>query len=57
MHNYCDRLRHKLYLLVKELWRAGDLVDNWCNAEGIYSPKEANVEAIGGFSTDLNPQC
>ena len=49
VYKYCDRLRHKLYLLLKELWRAGDLVDDWCNAEGIYLPKEANAEAIGDF--------
>ena len=49
VYKYCDRLRHKLYLLLKELWRNGGLVDDWCNAEGIYLPKEANAEAIGEF--------
>ena len=49
VYKYCDRLRHKLFLLLRELWREGGLVDEWCNAEGIYLPKEANAEAIGEF--------
>ena len=49
VYKYCDRLRHKLFLLLRELWREGGLVDNWCNAEGIYLPKEANAEQIGDF--------
>ena len=42
VYKYCDRLRHKLFLLLKELWREEGLVDDWCKAEGIYLPKEAN---------------
>ena len=49
VYKYCDRLRHKLFLLLKELWREEGLVDDWCKAEGIYLPKEANAEAIGDF--------
>ena len=49
VYKYCDRLRHKLFLLLRELWRDGGIVDDWCRAEGIYLPKEANAEAIGDF--------
>ena len=49
VYKYCDRLRHKLFLLLKELWQKESLVDEWCNAEGIYLPKEENSEAIGDF--------
>ena len=49
VYKYCDRLRHKLYLLLKDLWKEGELLDEWCSAEGIYLPKEANAEQIGEF--------
>ena len=49
VYKYCDRLRHKLFLLLRELWEKEGLVDDWCNAEGIYLPKEENSEAIGDF--------
>ena len=49
VYKYCDRLRHKLFLLLKELWHKEGLVDEWCHAEGIYLPKEESSEAIGDF--------
>lgn len=49
VYKYCDRLRHKLFLLLRQLWREGDIVDEWCKAEGVYLPKEAEAEDIGQF--------
>ena len=43
------RKKYKLYLLLKELWRKGERVDEWCKAEGVYLPKEAEAELIGQF--------
>ena len=34
---------------MRDLWREGELVDDWCKAEGIYLPKEAEAELIGQF--------
>ena len=30
VYKYCHRLRHKLYLLLKDLWKEGELLDEWC---------------------------
>ena len=49
VYKYCDRLRHKLFLLLRQLWREGEIVDEWCKAEGVYLPKEAEAELIGQF--------
>ena len=39
VYKYCDRLRHKLFMLLRQLWREGEIVDEWCKAEGVYLPK------------------
>ena len=49
VYKYCERLRRKLFLLLKDLWSEGKLVDDWCKAEGIYLPKEAEAELISQF--------
>ena len=41
LYKYCEHLRHKLFLLLRELWQKGKVVDEWCKAEGIYLPKES----------------
>ena len=48
-YKYCDRLRQRLFLLLRDLWREDNLVDDWCQAEGIYLPKEAESKTIGQF--------
>lgn len=49
VYKYCDKLRNKLFLLLRKMWKEGDLVDNWCQAEGIYLPKEKDSKEIGQF--------
>ena len=46
---YCKNLRHSLFCMLRDLWDEKELVDEWCTAEGIYLPKEANAEEIGQF--------
>ena len=46
---YCDKLRSALCNLLQVLWEDKGLVDEWCKAEGVYLPKEANSEKIGQF--------
>ena len=46
---YCKKLRHSLFRLLDWLWYDKELVDEWCTAEGIYLPKEANAQEISQF--------
>ena len=49
VYKYCDRLRHRLFVLLRELWRKGELVDDWCRAEGVYLQKESEAKSIDEF--------
>lgn len=46
---HCDKLRHTLFTLLRDLWDDKEIVAEWCRAEGVYLPKEQNAENIGQF--------
>ena len=49
VYKYCPKLRHYLFGLLQRLWDERELVEEWCMAEGVYLPKEANAEQINQF--------
>ena len=49
MYKYCSKLRIRLLLLLKEMWKRKDVADRWAIAEGIYLPKEEESKEIGQF--------
>ena len=44
---YCDKLRHTLFELSRDLWKDKESVKDWCRAESVYLPKEQNAESLG----------
>ena len=44
---YCDKLRHTLFEMLRDLWKDKEIVNDWCRAEGVHLPKEQNAENIG----------
>ena len=53
---YCDKLRHTLFEMLRDLWKDKEIVNDWCRAEGVYLPKEQNAENIGQISAYLHHQ-
>ena len=49
VYKYCSKLRLRLFLLLKEMWRRKGVADRWAIAEGIYLPKEEESKEIGQF--------
>lgn len=49
VYKQCPKLRMRLFLLIREMWRAKDVADRWCIAEGIYLPKEEDSKLLGQF--------
>ena len=46
---YCDKLRHTLFEMLRDLWKDKEIVKDWCRVEGMYLSKEQNAENIGQF--------
>ena len=46
---YCDKLRHTLFEMLRDLWKDKEIVKDWCRAEGVYLPKEQDAESLGQF--------
>ena len=49
VYKYCSKLRIRLFLLLKEMWKRKDVAQRWAIAEGIYLPKEEESKEIGQF--------
>ena len=49
VYKYCHKLRIRLFLLLKEMWKRRDVTERWAIAEGIYLPKEESSKEIGQF--------
>ena len=49
VYKYCPRLRLRLFLLLKDMWKRKDVAERWAIAEGIYLPKEEESKEIGQF--------
>ena len=49
VNKYCEHLIQKSFLLLRELWQKGEIVDEWCKAERMFLPKEAEADLIGQF--------
>ena len=49
VYKQCPRLRLRLFLLLREMWRSKDVAERWCIAEGIYLPKEEDSKILGQF--------
>lgn len=49
LYKQCDRLRHKLFLLLRDLWHENKIVEHWCKVEEIYLLKKAEAELITQF--------
>ena len=39
VYKKCPRLRARLFMLIREMWRKKSVAERWCIAEGIYLPK------------------
>ena len=46
---YCDKLRHTLSEMLRDLWKDKEIVKDWCRAEGVYLPKKHDAESLGQF--------
>ena len=46
---YCDKLRHTLFEMLRDLWKDKEIVKGWCRAEAVYLPKEQDAESLGQF--------
>ncbi len=49
VYKKCTKLRKILWNLLKVAWRTDVVPRLWCQAEGVYIPKEAKSEGIGNF--------
>ena len=49
MFKYCDRLKHILFKLLRDLSNNKELIESCCRAERINLPKEQNAENIEQF--------
>ncbi len=49
VYRKCTKLRKILWKLLKVAWRTNIVPEFWCQAEGVYIPKEVNSEGIGCF--------
>ena len=49
VYKKCSRLRNRLFLLLRKMWKTRDVADRWAIAEGLYLPKEENSEELGQF--------
>ena len=49
VYKRCPQLRFRLYKLLKEAWKDKILADKWCQAEGIYIPKEEDSQTLPQF--------
>lgn len=51
VYKYCDRLRKRLWKLLRVAWKKTFLNDDWLVAEGCFIPKEENSSGIKQFRT------
>lgn len=51
VYKQCERLRRRLWKLLKAVWRRNRLPDDWLIAEGCFIPKEENSLSIKQFRT------
>ena len=49
VYKYCTKLRLRLFLLLKDMWKNKEVAERWSIAEGIYLPKEEDSKDIGQF--------
>ncbi|XP_069108263.1 uncharacterized protein [Argopecten irradians] len=47
----CPKLLHRLWKLIKVVWRKGRIPSCWQAAEGCFVPKEENSKGLGQFRT------
>lgn len=51
VYKYCERLKRRLWKLLRVAWRKDFLADSWLVAEGCFIPKEENSIGIKQFRT------
>lgn len=51
VYKQCERLRRRLWKLLKAVWRRNRLPDDWLIAEGCFIPKEENSLSMKQFHT------
>ncbi|XP_056097411.1 uncharacterized protein LOC130076370 [Rhinichthys klamathensis goyatoka] len=51
VYKNCPRLLHRLWKILKVIWRKGKVVDQWRQAEGVWIPKEEKSQKIEQFRT------
>ncbi|XP_061772124.1 uncharacterized protein LOC133562186 [Nerophis ophidion] len=51
VYKNCPRLLHRLWRILKVIWRRGKVADQWRQAEGVWIPKEEKSKNINQFRT------
>lgn len=49
VYNNCPRLLHRLWMLLKVIWRGGKVAYQWSFAEGVWIPEEEESKNIDQF--------
>jgi len=53
VYKNCPRLLHRLWRILKVIWRRGKVAHQWRYAEGVWIPKEEESKNISQFRTIL----
>lgn len=51
LYKRCPRLLHRLWKILRVIWRRGKVAQQWRFAEGVWIPKEENAKNIEQFRT------
>ena len=51
VYKNCPKLQHRLFQIIRVVWRKGRMAKCWLTSEGIFAPKEENSSEIGQFRT------
>ena len=51
VYKNCPKLRHRLFQIIRVVWRKGRMDERWMTSEGIFAPKEENSSEISQFRT------